>query len=151
MNLEKEAESEIIRFSGGLPRLMHLIGDAAFWIASEKIVNLNIAQNAIVVAAGEVGKKHLNQQVYKALKSEHYRAILAKLARLDEIHDRSFTKKSIESKLNSDEKKKLSNFLTKMKELNVIIPGEERGEYYFRDHLTYLYFRLRTLVFVEDE
>lgn len=137
MKVTPEAMDILCRFSGGLPKLMHLLGDAAFWIAPGDTVDQGVAFRATWAAAEDVGRKFVDHQVYQALKSADYRRILRKLARAD--FDVTFRKADIASGLSQDERRKFDNFLQRMKRLNVITPGEERGEYAFRDRLTRLY------------
>jgi len=137
MSVTPEAMEILCRYSGGLPKLMHLLGDAAFWIAPERIVNPEVAMRATLAAAEDVGRKFVDHQVYKALKSEDYHRILKKLARAD--FDVTFKKSEISKGLSQDERRKFDSFLQRMKKLNVITPGEERGEYSFRDRLTRMY------------
>ncbi|MBD3266008.1 AAA family ATPase [bacterium] len=147
MRVDAEAMDLICRNSGGFPRLMHLVGDAAFWIAKNNTINEETAIQAILVAAEDVGRKFLDQQVYKALKSPHYHEILKKLSHLNVGPELKFKKNQIDTKLNADEKKKLNNFLQRMKKLNVIFPSEQRGEYIIRDRLTFIYFRMKSFEF----
>src|SRR4030095_6230564 len=127
----------LCRYSGGLPKLMHLLGDAAFWIAPGEVVDTTVAERATWAAAEDVGRKFVDHQVYKALKSSDYRRILKKLSRAD--FDLTFRKNEIVQGLSQEEQKKIDNFLQRMKNLNVLMAGEERGTYSFRDRLTRLY------------
>ncbi|RKX30851.1 MAG: hypothetical protein DRP22_04615 [Verrucomicrobia bacterium] len=143
MSIEPEALRLLTHYSGGLPKLMHLVGDAAFWIAEGDTVTKDVAVNAVLAAAEDVGRKFVEQQVYRAIRSEAYRNILRKLARHD--FDLSFKKSEIEKGLTQDERRKLDNFLQRMKRLGVLVSGEERGEYVFRDRLTRLYMRMEAM------
>jgi hypothetical protein len=143
MTVEEEAMELLCLYSAGFPKLMHLVGDAAFWIASGSVVDQDVAIRSILAAAEDVGRKFVDQQVYRALRSKHYRSILDKLAKSQ--LDLVFKKSDMEHGLNEEERKKFNNFLQRMKSLNVLAPGDERGEYAFRDRLTLLYFRMQTL------
>jgi len=143
MKVDDEAMYYLCLFSGGLPKLMHLVGDSAFWIAQEDVIDKDTAFDAIIAAAEDVGRKYVDQQVYKALRSKDYKRILSKLAKHD--FDLSFKKNEVVKGLNEDEKRKFNNFLQKMKKLGVLNSGEERGEYIFRDRLTRLYIRMETI------
>src|SRR5262249_35429255 len=92
----------------------------------------------------EVGKKYVDQQVYKALRSSDYRSILQKIARMGP-DSMSFKKSEIASQLTESEKKKLHNFLQKMKALNVIRSGDVAGEYVFNVRMVRLYIWLESL------
>lgn len=144
MQVDDKAMELLCRFSGGLPKLMHLLGDAAFWIAREKIVDVHIALDAILAAAEDVGRKFVDQQVYRALRSKDYHNILTKLASLE--FDLTFKKSDVERGLTQVERRKFNNFLQRMKKLKVLGPGEVKGEYTFRDRLTQLYLGMEALL-----
>jgi len=127
----------LCHFSGGFPKLMHLIGDAAFWIDNDDYIDKKDTGSAIIYAAEDVGRKFLDPQVYKGLRSEHYQSILHKLGESD--FSLSFQKSKIEKVLTPAEKKKFNNFLQKMKDLHVLKSGQVKGEYIFSDWLTRLY------------
>lgn len=137
MEVTEEAMEILCRYSGGLPKLMHLLGDAAYWIAPGTQVDADVAVQATWAAAEDVGRKFVDLQVYRALRSQDYRRILKKLARAD--FDLSFRKSAIAQGLSQEERQKLDNFLQRMKKLGVLTSGEERGEYVFCDRLTRLY------------
>jgi hypothetical protein len=137
MEVTDEAMEILCRYSGGLPKLMHLLGDAAYWIAPGTQVDADVAVQSTWAAAEDVGRKFVDLQVYRALRSQDYRRILKKLARAD--FDLAFRKSEIAQGLSQEERQKLDNFLQRMKKLGVLTPGEERGEYVFCDRLTRLY------------
>lgn len=143
MKVETEAMSVLCNYSAGFPKIMHLIGDAVFWIDKDNIVSKDDAITGVLIAAEEVGKKFVDQQVYKALRSKDYHSILAKLGK--EKIDLSFQKGSIEEGLSDVEKRKFNNFLQRMKKLKVLKSGDERGEYIFNSRLVRLYIRLTSL------
>ncbi|MFP4192785.1 MAG: hypothetical protein ACLFU6_12005, partial [Candidatus Hydrogenedentota bacterium] len=121
----------------GFPKIMHLVGDNAFWIDKDSVIDHEDALQAVIGAAEEVGKKYVDQQVYKTLRSPDYRAILSKLARLG-LEPR-FTRKQLEQGLTEKERRKLDNFLRRMRDLNVIRQGDGRGEYVFNMRMVQLY------------
>ncbi len=143
MKVEPEAMSILCNYSAGFPKIMHLIGDAVFWIDKDNVVSKDDAINGVLIAAEEVGKKFVDQQVYKALRSKDYHSILAKLGK-DKI-DLSFQKGKIEEGLSDVEKRKFNNFLQRMKKLKVLKSGDGRGEYIFNSRLVRLYIRLTSL------
>lgn len=140
MKVEESAMELLCRFSGGLPKLMHLLGDAAFWTSKDLTITEEIAVTAVYTAAEEIGRKFVSPQVYRALKSDDYHRILTKLAKHD--FDLVFNKKDVEKGLSIEEQKKFNNFLQRMKKLNVIVSGERLGEYTFCDRLTRFYMRM---------
>lgn len=144
MIVDKKAMKTLCYFSNGFPKLMHLIGESAYLITEDDLITEDVARESVIAAAEEVGRKFIDQQVMKALQSKDYRNILNKISQsTTDWH--YFTKSEIEKKLNKDEKKKLSNFLRRMKKLNVIVPGDIRGEYKYCDQLTRIYLFLQSI------
>lgn len=70
MKINSDALDTLTYFSAGFPKIMHLIGDAAYWKDKDWIVDLDDAWEAVFLAADEVGKKYVDPQVYKALRSD---------------------------------------------------------------------------------
>jgi hypothetical protein len=143
IKVEPEAMNMLTTFSAGFPKIMHLIGDAAFWLDQDGIIDRREALAAIVMAADEVGKKYVDQQVYKALRSKDYHAILSKIASVGP-DSMSFLKAEVQAMLTSTEKKKFNNFLQKMKQLKVLRSGEVEGEYIFTMRMVRLYIWLQS-------
>lgn len=143
MKISPEALNRLTFFSAGFPKIMHLLGDAAYWIDSDGIVDEDDVFDATFVAAEEVGKKYVDQQVYRALRSPDYHSILAKIVKLSPA-DMSFTKSAVVAGLTESEKKKLNNFLQRMKKLKVIRSGDETGEYVFNLRMVKLYIWLQS-------
>lgn len=138
-----EAASHMAHYSAGFPKIMHLVGDAAFWLDQDGFIDKDEAMEAVFMAAEEVGKKYVDQQVYRALRSKDYHSILAKIAKTG--LDMSFNRSEIAKDLTEPERKKLGNFLTKMKNLKVIRAGLDRGEYVFNVRMVRLYIWLQSL------
>jgi hypothetical protein len=137
LGIEPAALAAMIHFSAGFPKIMHLVGDAAYWMDQDGVISEEEAFSALLSAAEEVGRKYVDQQVYAALRSKDYQSILGKIAPSGLAL--SFNKIDIEKKLTDSEKKKFNNFLQKMKRLNVIRSGEVRGEYIFNVRMVALY------------
>lgn len=139
LKVEEEAMKSMVTYSGGLPIIMHEIGDAAFWNDEDGTIDTEDAFSAVVTAAERIGRKYLDPKVYRTIRSEKYMSILRKSALPT---SRSFTKREIESKLTESEKKVLNNFLTKMKELGIIEQDleKERGAYRFVNSIYPVYF-----------
>lgn len=115
----------MVKFSSGLPILMHEIGDATFWIDTDGVIDEDDAGKGVLKAAEKVGEKYLDPKVYHAIRSSRYRSILRKLG--EEPLSQIFTKKDVEIKLNEDEKKVFHNFLRRMSKLGVIESDIEHG------------------------
>jgi hypothetical protein len=143
MQVKDEAMSLLCHYSAGFPKVMHIIGDAVFWVDKDNIIDKGDAISGILYATEDIGKKFVDQQVYNALRSKDYHSILAKLGK--EEFDLSFQKSSIERGLSEKEKSKFNNFLQRMKTLKVLKSGEERGEYIFNSRLVRFYIFLKSL------
>lgn len=143
MSITPEAVRTLSYYSAGYPKIMHILGDCAFWEASGSEIDPVTAQNAVMEAAAEVGKRFVDQQVLAALRSPAYRSILDKIAQLD-LGTETFTRADVSVGLTDDERGKLDSFLRKMVQLNVIRKGDAQGEYIFNLMLVRLYLWLRT-------
>ncbi|MDX2149454.1 MAG: hypothetical protein SFV54_01870 [Bryobacteraceae bacterium] len=122
----------------GFPRMMQLLGEAAYECDQDGIIDLADVNQAILRAAEEVGKRYVDQQVIKALRSPEYKAILNKLVDVDNGLD-GFLDADLRPLLTESESKKLPSFLQRMKKLNVLRAGEEKGRYYFTTAMTWVY------------
>jgi len=142
MTISDEALEHLIFYSAGYPKIMHILGDAAFWIDKDGNVDEDDAFDAVLAAAEDVGRKFVDRQVLTALRSKDYRSILAKIGQIK--LGREFHKSEIAGGLSDSERKKLNNFLQKMKKLGVLRSGDESGKYVFNSHLVRLYIRLNS-------
>ncbi len=142
--VEPEAMFAMTSNSAGFPKIMHLIGDAAFWLDKDGVITADDAGPAIIMAAEEVGRKFVDQQIYKALRSADYHSIFAKIAQIGPS-SMSFKRAEVAALLTTTEKKKFDNFLQKMKSLKVIRSGEVQGEYIFNMRMVQLYIWLQSL------
>lgn len=144
MQVAPDAMALMTEYSAGFPKIMHLVGDAAFWIDQDGLVTKDDALTAVIMAADEVGKKYVDQQVYRALRSTDYHSILVKIAKMGP-DSMSFEKADVVSGLTDTEKKKFNNFLQKMKRLKVLRSGDVQGEYIFNVRMVRLYIWLQSL------
>ena len=142
IQVESAAMPVLMHFGAGYPKVMHIVGDAAFWIDKDGKIDGEDAVRAVVAAAEDVGRKFVDQQVMKALKSKDYQSILKKLAKAD--FDLAFQKAEMAKGLTEGERRKFNNFLQKMKKLDVLRAGGELGEYVFNSRLVRLYIRLNS-------
>jgi len=143
MSVDAGAMEILTQYAAGFPKIMHLIGDAAYWQDEDRVISNEDALRAVLLAADEVGKKYVDQQVYKALRSRDYHSILAKIAKSGP--SMVFRRADIARELTSSESKKLDNFLRKMTTLNVIRKGDVRGEYSFIVRMVGIYIWLESL------
>jgi hypothetical protein len=143
MAVESNALSLMTHFAAGFPKIMHLIGNAAYWLDGDGRIDEDDAAWAETTAADEVGKRYVNQQVYAALHSSDYRSILAKIAKSVAIAD-SFMKRDVEMGLTEAGKRKFNNFLQRMRRLKVLRRGDVQGEYVFNMRMVRLYLWMRS-------
>lgn len=137
MEVEEPALDLLVRFSGGLPVIAHELGDAAFNIDVDGKISLPDATRALIEAAGIIGRKHVEPQVFHVISSERYRKILRKLAS-DPFKIR-FERAEVKAQLTPPEAKVFDNFLRRMVQLGVLA-RQETGVYRFTNTLHYLYF-----------
>ena len=139
MKVNGDAMEFLTYYSAGFPKVMHLIGDWAYWTDQDLVVDADDAVRAVIDAAEDFGRRHVDQQVLAALRSSDYRSILGKIT-----DSARFSKKDVEVKLDESERKKFNNFLQKMKALKVLRPGEVQGEYIFTMQLVRIYLHLKS-------
>ena len=144
MSVKPQAMNVLTHYSAGFPKIMHTVGDIAYWIDRDGVIDNKDAVQAVILAAEEVGKKYVDQQIYKALQSVDYRSILAKIGKMGP-DSMSFRKEEVVAGLTDTEKRKFNNFLQKMKSLKVIRSGDIRGEYVFNVRMVRFYIWLQSL------
>lgn len=142
IEVEDPAIDLLVRYTGGLPVLAHEIGDAAFTLDNDGRIDRDDATKAVIAAADIIGHKHLEPQVFRAIRSARYRSILRKLAR--QPFEATFQRSEVRKRLSGDEVRVFDNFLRRMSELNVLTKDLERGAgaYRFTNLLHYLYFMI---------
>ncbi|MBN1818497.1 MAG: hypothetical protein JW828_14135 [Sedimentisphaerales bacterium] len=64
LRIEDDALKSMVHYSAGFPKIMHLVGDAAYWRDMDGVVDYQDAIDAVYMAADEVGKKFVDQQVF---------------------------------------------------------------------------------------
>ena len=134
--------SRLVQFTGGLPVLAHEIGDAVWRTAQSLEINAREVSQGIFIAAEIIGRKLLEPQIFRAIRSERYRSILRKMAGESQMY---FRRAELVANLTEKEAKVVGSFLQRMKKLGAIetIDGV-RGGYKFPTFLHALYFRLES-------
>jgi hypothetical protein len=140
MTIEQPAMRSLVSFSSGHPKIMQLIGNRVFWIDTDRTVDQADVMASFAPAIDEFGKKYVEHQVYQALQSMDYRAILVKISGSTDMTGR-FRRAEIIPGLTDSEKRKLDNLIQRLKDLNVI-HSPVRGEYSFADPMVRLYIYL---------
>jgi hypothetical protein len=138
ITISSEALSLMVALSGGLPMLMHEVGDAVFWQDKDSHIDEQDALSGIEQAAQDVGRKYIEPQVSKLFKNKMYASILRK------IHNKAplggtFDRQKILEALPSSERKNLDNFLQRSRKLGIIEAWQSHGEYKFVNPLHQLY------------
>ena len=143
MRVDPSGMKLMTEYSAGFPKIMHLVGDAAYWLDRDGVIDERDALQAVLMAAEDVGKKYVDQQVFKALRSAAYHSILAKIASKGP-GTMTFKRADILKGLTDAERKKFGNFLRKMASLNVLRQGDYVGEYRFNLRMVLLYIWLQS-------
>jgi hypothetical protein len=144
MSVDDDAMKLLTYYSAGFPKIMHLVGDTAFWMDRDGVVDQGDAVSALMQAAEDVGKKYVDQQVYNALHSKDYKAILKRIAEKPP-REMSFSRADVKVGLTESQAGKLDNFLQRMKALKVLRAGDSRGQYVFNSRIVRLYIWLDSL------
>lgn len=147
--VDDDALELMVRYSSGLPVIMHEIGDAAYFANNNGRIDNDDALLGVLTAAESIGRKHLDPQVYRAIRSKSYRSILRKLGLREAPLNRKFTRKEVAEYLTEREKKVFNNFLRRLRSLGVIEPDPEmgRGCYRFINEIYPVYVYLEAKAF----
>ena len=108
-----------------------------FWaVRSKSRVTRDEALRGVLQAGNEIGRKYLEPKI-SHIHSEKYRSILKKLG---ENVLTEFTVNELRNILSEDDAKSLQSFLTRCKELGIIVASGKRGSYKFINNLYPVYF-----------
>lgn len=143
LEINDDAMELIVENSTGMPKFMHQIGDNSYWMDEDGIIDISDAIDAVIEAANDIGRKFVDKQIIKELKSADYKEILMKIAQLGPLETK-FKRKEIVEGLEEKQKNKLDNFLRRMKSLGAIKSGEIPGDYEFTQRLVLLYIWLQS-------
>jgi hypothetical protein len=130
MAITPDALDRLVQYGSGQPRFLHMLGDQAFWLDTDGKIDNDDASRALVAAAADFMTKYVGPQILAELRSPDYRSILKKVSGQDPL-TASFSKAAIAEGLSDVERKKLDNFLQRMKQLNVLRQGQSKGEWVF--------------------
>jgi len=132
VKVDDDAMELFVKFSSGVPVIMQEIGDAAYWFDQDKHLEQDDALVATLSAAQQIGRKYLDPQVYRAIRSNNYRSILRKIGMRETPISRSFTRSGLAERLTEKEKNVLDNFLRRLRKLGVIELDREMGRGCYR-------------------
>ncbi|MEA1906541.1 MAG: ATP-binding protein [Euryarchaeota archaeon] len=148
ISIEQDALPILTRYSGGLPVLLHEVGDAVYWEDFDNCIGRDDAIKGIFHAAENVGRKYLDRQVYQTLRSETYHSILRRMGKLP--LEAKFQRKELVREMSDSERRNFDNFRRRMEELGVLAKEEVRGEYRFSNELFRLYVMIESLIAEES-
>ena len=126
MAVNSDAMRLMVEYSSGLPVIMQEIGDAIFWADSDGKVTRRDAISGIRGAAVNVGRKYLDPSIYRAIRSNRYRAIIRKMSS-DSIQP-TFTRQQIASRVSEEEFRVFDNLLRRLRQLGVVENDPEGGK-----------------------
>jgi hypothetical protein len=129
------------KVAGGTPVIWHELGDAVYWADEDGHIGWLDVSSGVKTAVENVGHKYLQRPLYDELKSDAYRVILGHIGN---IGSPMFRRAELLKQLPQDVGKRLDSFLQKMKELDVVAPGQNSGEYVFKNSLFRFYIALRS-------
>lgn len=140
-NIEFEDEKplqEMVYYSWGMPLAMQQIGEETFWNVKSNLINEEMVLKGILNAAIEIGKKQISL-ILDRIENDEYDKILLKLGKNKLI---KFEKSEIANILSESENNLLDDFLTQMKELNILehVGRKANEEYTFTNRLYFVYF-----------
>jgi hypothetical protein len=132
----------LAQYSQGNPKIAHEIGEEAFYHNRGTLLDVAEAQAAIASATRIFGQKYVDEQILGVIYSDAYLNILRTLAELDEPE---FDSAVLAERLPEADRKKLPNFLQKMKKLEVLLQKGAHGHYRFKFLLLFDYLKLKVL------
>jgi len=138
---DDEAIDNMAEVAGGAPVIWHELGDAVYWADVDGHIGWLDVSSGMIAAMENVGHKYLQRPLYDELKSDAYRVILVYLGGMNAL---TFRRAELLERLPQDVGKRLDSFLQKMKEMDVLTPGQKPGEYAFKNHLFRFYIALRS-------
>lgn len=133
-----DAMSLLVEFLQGLPRWMHLIGDAILQeCKADKRVSEYEAARGLLTAAAYTGKRYDYQSINALVQKEEYAFIMEKLCTM--MGDSFFTRNRLVEDIPMENTVVVDRILQRLKRLGVIEKGAERGCWVFTDRLASLY------------
>jgi hypothetical protein len=127
--------------SGGVPRIMHLVGEKAYRADRDQLIDLHDAQLATLQAAQDYGQRIVREKLFGILHTREERSILNRIGQLKRDVPRFFIG-DVAAGMSSAELLRLQHFLDDLVQLEILRPGETRDEFEFCLPLVQLYFWL---------
>lgn len=159
ISFEDVALQTMTEYSGGLPTLLHEIGEATFYVDTDNKIDINDALRGVIDASKVVGKKYIDRQVFEEIRSDARRKLLLKIVKSEgrgpEVGVRMekgggvslmetllIERKKVLQVLVEEEKKDFDNLLRRMTRLGILNKSDERGKYTFQNRLFPVYIRM---------
>ena len=136
--VDDKALSLMVIMSGGFPMLLHEVGHAVFWQDTDNHISEVDAKQGITEAARVVGKRYIDPQISKVLRSKTYSSILWRIGKKLPF-GATFERQELLKEVPEKEQRNLDNFLGRIKKLGIIDETEARGGYRFVNPLYHLY------------
>lgn len=131
----------LVSFSHGMPSLMHLVGQETYFASPpDRPIGFAAAANGVAHAAKVLGRQVIDPRVYALMKNPQNSHIMQKLT--DKPRELTFRKRDLQSGLEKGEARRVDYFLQRLRALDVIERGEQRGEWKFTDRLISLYIQM---------
>jgi len=144
-----EAMDRMAAVAGRTPVIWHELGDAIYWADDDGHIDINDVVAGMKRAADNVGSKYLQRPLYDTIRSESYRTILEHLGQAD-MSAPIIRRAELLKWLPPNAGKRLDKFLQKMKEMDVLVPGQNSGEYEFKNLLYRYYIALQAGAFASE-
>jgi hypothetical protein len=141
MEITMDAIKVFYTQSGGVPRIMHLVGEKAYRADRDQLIDLHDAQLATLEAAKDYGQRIVREKLFGILHTREERSILNRIGRLKRDVPR-FLIGDVAAGISSGELLRLQHFLDDLVKLEILRPGETRDEFEFCLPLVQLYFWL---------
>ncbi|HHT9120873.1 MAG TPA: BREX system ATP-binding domain-containing protein [Candidatus Hypogeohydataceae bacterium YC41] len=142
ISIDDDALQLMATYSGGIPTLLHEIGEATFYADTDNKITRPDAIDGIKEASNVVGKKYIDHQVFDEIRSHARRKLLLKVVKSLKSLSAPVRRKEVLPHLTEEEKKDFDNLLRRLTSLGILKKGDERGEYIFLNRLFPVYVRM---------
>jgi hypothetical protein len=142
ITVQERALDLIIKYSAGLPKVMHIICDWAYILDSDGVITYEDSLEALVVASEDIGKRYVDAKIMNEITNAQYLSILETASTIAISVDYpkfSFTKVGVLSSQSNQEMTDFDSFIIKINELNIIRDGVEPDSYIFTNIMVPLY------------
>ncbi|MCY0879497.1 MAG: hypothetical protein OWU84_11225 [Firmicutes bacterium] len=136
MTGDAEAIDLMVTWSAGYPRIVQIIGDAAYWRDKDGHVSREDVRLALDDAVMEVGRRFVDHQIVDALHSKAYRGILAAMAgeawQRGRLWGSPFYLRDLRAMMPDMPDYTVRRFISRLRALGAVVPDLEEGRGAFR-------------------